>query len=192
MANKKQIKVPISRDCFLRVIREKGYTVESLGDKSEIDRSGKTIQRCLSDGEMQPELLDRIGRVINVDPTYLAGEYDRRYEELKDQLKNPELTHILWTNTDRFPYIKHQTEGIDYAEYMMNTLLVNNISKEQFLALEAQERQHFKYDLALALHNVIKQYFKVDSQGLETEFGMISDGLTMLMGNWLEDENNSL
>ena len=171
----------------MRVIREKGYTVESLGDKREIDRSGKTIQRCLSDGEMQPDLLDRIGQVINVDPTYLAGEYDRRYEELKDKLKNPELTHFLWTNTDRFPYSKHQTEKIDYAEYLINTLILNNISKEQFLALDAKKQNSIKYDIGNALHSVIKQYFKEDAQGNEIESGIIPDGLIMLMGNWLED-----
>lgn len=34
--------------------------VESLGDESEIDRSGKTIQGCLTAGEMQPDLLDGV------------------------------------------------------------------------------------------------------------------------------------
>lgn len=43
MANKKSVKVQISRDCFLRIIREKGYTEERLGAEPEIDRSGRTI-----------------------------------------------------------------------------------------------------------------------------------------------------
>ena len=114
MANKKIEKMRINRDCFLRIIREKGYTVEDLGKEPAIDRSGKTIQRCLSAEEMPPELLDRIGCFLDVDPVYLSGEYDRKFEELKETLVSPELTHYLWTKTDRFPYIKHQTESIDY------------------------------------------------------------------------------
>ena len=187
MANKKSEKIQISRDCFLRIIREKGYTVERLGVEPEIDRSGKTIQRCLTTGEMQPALLDRIGRFLDVDPTYLSGEYDRRFEEMKDSLKSPELTHYLWTKTDRFPYSKHQTENIDYAEYLLNTLLINDISKEQFLALGPLKRRALQFDIAMALHNVIKQYFDVDTKGLDTDMGMIADGLTMLMGNWIKE-----
>ena len=187
MANKKQITVPISRDCFLRVIREKGYSVERLGEAGGIDRSAKTIQRCLSAGEMQPELLDRIGRILDVDPAFLAGEYDRRFEEMKDELKNPDLTHYLWTQTKRFPYSKHQAENIDYSEFLMDILTINNITQEQYLALNAKERRAFKYDIGNALHSVIKQYFKVDSEGNETENGIITDGLIMLMGNWLEE-----
>lgn len=187
MANKKSQRVPISRDCFLRIIREKGYTVEDLGAEPDIDRSGKTIQRCLAAGEMQPDLLDRIGRFLDVDPTYLSGEYDRRFEEVKGSLENSELTHYLWTKTDRFPYSKHQTEEIDYEEYLMNTLLINNISKKQFLALEPEKRRSLQFDMGAALHNVIKQYFEVDSQGNSTDMGMAADGITMLMGDWIKE-----
>ena len=186
MANKKSAKNKINRECFLRIIREKGYTVESLGQEPDIDRSGKTIQRCLSQGEMQPELLDRIGRFLDVDPVYLSGEYERRFEEIKDSLKSPELTYYLWTKTDRFPYSKYKVDNIDYEEYLMNTLLINNISKEQFLSLDSKKRRSFQFDIGLALHNVIKQYFDVDSRGLDTDMGMTSDGLTWLMGDWIK------
>lgn len=171
----------------MRIIREKGYTVESLGAKPEIDRSGKTIQRCLAAGEMQPNLLDRIGRFLDVDPTYLSGEYDRRFEEIKGSLKSPELTRYLWTKTDRFPYSKYKTENIDYAEYLLNTLLINNISKEQFLALNPKKRRLLQFDIGMALHTVIKMYFDVDSRGFRTDMGMTSDGLMLLMGDWIKD-----
>ena len=180
MANKKTEKVQISRDCFLRIIREKGYTVESLGEVPEIDRSGKTIQRCLTSGEMQPDLLDRIGRFLDVDQTYLSGEYDRRFEEMKDSLKSPELTHYLWTKTDRFPYSKHETENIDYAEYLLNTLLINNISKEQFLALDPRKRRSlnngYPYNATLGggLHRyIIAKWYGEDMLKEMTEKGFI-------------------
>lgn len=78
MGNKKIEKRPIIRDDFLRIIREKGYTVERLGMQPQVNRGGKTIQRCLVTGEMPPELLNRIARFLDVDPSYLAGDYDRR------------------------------------------------------------------------------------------------------------------
>lgn len=187
MSNKKTKKIPIIRESFLRIIREKGYTVEKLGMQQQVDRSGKTIQRCLTAGEMQPELLDRIGRFLDVDPSYLAGEYDRIFEEKKDTLENSKITHFLWTKTDRFPYSKHETENIDYKKYILNTLLINNISKEQYLSLSSEKRRSFRFDLGQALHSVIKQYFKEDSRGMSTNMGMTTEGLTYLMGDWVKD-----
>ncbi len=188
MANKKSARTKISRDCFLRIIREKGYTVERLGEEPDICRSGKTIQRCLSTGEIQPELLDRIGRFLDVDPEYLSGEYERGFEEIKDSLVSPELTHYLWTKTDRFPYSKHKINNINYEEYLMNTLLINNISKEQFLSLDSKKRRSLQFDIGVALNNVIKQYFNVDSNGSETDMGMATDGLILLAGGeWIKE-----
>lgn len=187
MGNKKIEKVQISRECFLRIIREKGYTVERLGMEPEINRSGKTIQRCLSAGEMQPELLDRIGRFLDVDPTYLSGEYDRRFEEMKDSLQCPDVTHYLWTKTDRFPYIKHEVESIDYAKYLLDTLIINNISKEQFLALDSKKRKSLQYDVGMAIHAVIKRYFDKDSMGGKIDDGVFADGLLFLRGDWIKE-----
>ena len=187
MANKKTEKVPIIRDSFLRIIREKGYTVESLGMQPQVERSGKTIQRCLAAGEMQPELLDRIGRFLDVAPSYLAGDYDRKFEEIKDTLVSPEITRYLWTKTDRFPYSKHETENIDYREHLLNTLLINNISKEQYLALDPKKRLSFQFDLGQAVHVVIKRYFDVDLRGMETDMGAIAEGSTYLMGDWINE-----
>ena len=73
------------------------------------------------------------------------------------------------------------------AEYLLNTLLINNISKEQFLALDPRKRRSLQFDIGMALHTVIKQYFDVDSRGLETDMGMTADGLTLLMGDWIKE-----
>jgi hypothetical protein len=39
----------------------------------------------------------------------------------------------------------------------------------------------------MSLHTVIKQYFDVDSHGMETDMGMTAEGLTMLMGDWIKE-----
>ena len=187
MGNKELSRRPVDRDHFITVMREKGFTVESLGVNAQIARSGKTIQRELSKGAMQPDLLDRIAKVMDVDPSYLAGEYLRHYDEIKDSLANPELTYYLWTKTDRFPYSKHSVETIDYEEYLLSTLLINNISRNQFLSLSPKLRRAFQFDLGEAIHAVVKQYFSIDSQGDETAFSF-PDGLMLLMGNWIKDE----
>ena len=70
----------------------------------------------------------------------------------------------------------------------MNTLLINNISKEQFLSLDSKKRRSLQFDIGVALNNVIKQYFDVDSNGLETDMGMATDGLILLAGGeWIKE-----
>lgn len=184
MANRKSEKVTISRDCFLRIIREKGYTVERLGEMPEVDRSAKTIQRCLADNEMAPDLLDRIARLLDVDPEYLAGVYDCRFEGVKDELANPELTKYLWTKKDRFPYSKHETNCIDYPQFLLNTLQISGISKEQFLNLSMKKRQSLQFDIGITLRRVISSYFDTDSKGNPIECSALAEeGFALLMGN---------
>lgn len=188
MANRKSEKVTISRDCFLRIIREKGYTVERLGEAPEVDRSAKTIQRCLSDNEMAPDLLDRIARLLDVDPEYLAGVYDRRFEDAKDELPNPELTKYLWTKTDRFPYSKHETNNIDYRQFLLNALRVSGISKEQFLNLSPEKRRSLQFDIGTALRKAITPYFDTDSNGSPIGCSALAEeGFTLLMGAWIKE-----
>lgn len=187
MGNKELPRRPVDRDHFIKVMREKGFTVENLGREPLVNRSGKTIQRELSKGEMQPDLLNRIGKVMDVDPSYLAGDYLRYYDEVKDSLANPELTLYLWTQTNRFPYSKYKAETIDYEEYLLNTLAINNISRKQFLSLDPKKRRAFQFDLGKVLHDVVRQYFLVDSQGIETTISS-PDGLTLLIGDWIKDD----
>ena len=70
----------------------------------------------------------------------------------------------------------------------MNTLLINNISKEQFLSLDSKKRRSLQFDIGVVLNNVIKQYFNVDSNGSETDMGMATDGLILLAGGeWIKE-----
>ena len=77
MPNKGNTKIKIDKSFFLKVIHEKSYTIESLGTHPDIDRCSKTIQRYLSANEMPIDLLDKICKVINVDPEYISGKYEK-------------------------------------------------------------------------------------------------------------------
>ncbi len=185
MANKKQPRTPINRECFLRVIREKNYTVEKLGEA--VGRSGRTLQRCLADGEMQPELLNTIGRTIDVAPDFLAGEYDKLIEKAKDLVDDKELLEAMWTDSSNFPYSRYINQKFDYKKYIIDTLKVNNISEEQLLSLEIDKRRMFQVDLGKALNSVICLYFDVDSCGICTEVGLRNEGMVMLMAtDWFK------
>lgn len=79
MANREIPKVPINRERFLEVLRARGSNVRKLGKAyNEIQRTEKTIRRCLDEGKMTQDLLERIARFLNVHPDYLAGINDEK------------------------------------------------------------------------------------------------------------------
>ena len=167
MGNKKIEKRPIIRDNFLRIIREKGYTVERLGMQPQVNRSGKTIQRCLVTGEMPPELLNRIARFLDVDPSYLAGDYDRRFEDIKDMLVGP--LFMKNNKTEKILKFEYKKRPRAHRDYILSVLRFNNISIERYLALDLKKRNSLNVDLNRAVTSVIKQYFAVDSCNIEID-----------------------
>ena len=184
MANKPKDRVPVSRERFKQTLRDKGFTIKALGQAREIDRSEKTISNYIMAGEMPPDLLDRIGRYIDVDPDFLSGVYDRRFEEIKETLPNPEFTRFLWSQTSRFPYSKHAVATLDFKDYILKTLLLCNVSEEQLMGLPYRERRQFQRDLGEAIHTVIKRYFEKDASGKELDIAIATEGILYLLVDW--------
>ena len=77
MANREAKKVAVNKKWFMHVLKLKGVSIRDL-DRDEaqkiVDRNEKTIRRHLDAGKMPPDLLDRIGKFLNVHPEYLAGK----------------------------------------------------------------------------------------------------------------------
>lgn len=184
MANKAKDRVPISRERFRQALRDKGFTIKALGQAREIDRSEKTISNYIMAGEMPPDLLDRIGRYIDVDPDFLSGAYDRRFEEIKDTLVSPDFTHFLWSQTNRFPYSKHAVATMDFKDYILKTLQLCNVSEEQLMELSHQERRQFQSDLGEAIHSVIKRHFEKDASGKVLDIAFATEGIPYLVVDW--------
>ena len=74
MANKAVQKVPVNKQRFFEVLKWRNCSIRKLGEAYEqIERTEKTIRRCLDAGEMPPDLLDRIAKYLNVHPNYLMS-----------------------------------------------------------------------------------------------------------------------
>ena len=66
MANKKLYTVPISKERFIETVHSLGWSIRDLGKNTYIDRTEKTIRRCLNNGEISPYLLSKIASVMNI------------------------------------------------------------------------------------------------------------------------------
>lgn len=74
MENKSSQKAPVNKEHFIEVLKLKNSSIRKLSEAyEEIKRTEKTIRRCLDNGEMPPDLLNRIAKYLNVHPDYLSG-----------------------------------------------------------------------------------------------------------------------
>ena len=74
MGNKSAQKVPVNKERFMGVLNLRNCSIRKLGEAyEEIERTEKTIRRCLDNGEMPPDLLNRIAKYLDVHPDYLSG-----------------------------------------------------------------------------------------------------------------------
>ena len=170
MGNKKTSKVPVNKELFLEVLRLRNCSIRKLGEAyEEIQRTEKTIRRCLDEGEMPSDLLDNIAKYLDVHPDYLSGVYNQKADKIEDEY----LRHLYRKsiNPDKYPYLLKAKSDIDYTNYFENILTMNNITMEQYRTLPAEERVLFRQELVVAILQVISRHFSHDSLGndLSTE-----------------------
>lgn len=168
MGNKATMKVKINRDRFMEVLKERKCSIRKLGEAySEVQRTEKTIRRCLHDGEMPPDLLENIARYLNVHPDYLSGVYDEQADKIEDALlKRMFLSRV---RPENYPYLLKARSNIDYTHYFEGILTMNNITMEQFRTLPPVDRVLFRQEMVLAIYRVIAGHFSVDSLGNDTQ-----------------------
>lgn len=164
MANQKTKKVPVNKQRFMEVLKLKNSSIRKLGDAyDEIQRTEKTIRRCLDEGTMPPDLLDNIARHLDVHPDYLSGVYDLK----ADRIENAYLRFLFRSSITpgKYPYLLKARSDIDYNSYFENILNMNNVTMEQFRTLPPMERIMFRQEMVFAIIQVIAKYFSHDSLG---------------------------
>lgn len=104
MANKSSKKVSINKQRFLEVLKMRNCSIRKLGEAYEqIERTEKTIRRCLNNGEMPPDLLERIAKYLNVHPDYLSGVYDNAADRIEDKFLKALSKSFI--KPERYPYL---------------------------------------------------------------------------------------
>lgn len=172
MSNKTSKKVPVNKKYFLEVLHAHDCSIRKLGDAyNEIERTEKTIRRCLDDGEFPPDLLDRIAKYLDVHPKLLSGEYYEKADEIEDEFLQKMYKASI--NFEKYPHLSKAKSKIGYIQYFEDILIMNDISIEQFHTLTPEKRILFRQEMNVAILQVIEKYFTHDSLG-----NNLSDTLT--------------
>ena len=164
MANKTARKVRVCKKRFMEVLRLRNCSIRKLGEAyDEIERTEKTIRRCLDSGEIPPDLLDKIAKYLNVHPDYLAGVYDRKTNKIEDAYLRALSRSFI--KPEKYPYILKAKSDIGYTSYFEDILTMNDISMELFNTLPPEMRVLFRQEMVVAILRVIAKHFTHDALG---------------------------
>lgn len=172
MANKKMKKVPLDKDCLIETLNLRNTSVRKLGKDYNFGWSSKSIERGLKDGEVTVELLDALGRNLDIEPDYLSGKYHHICRKIAD---NDDTLYSVLTKglcAKNFPYLKkQQSENYDgeslYSKYLEYILILHDISKKQFYAMTFEQQKEFQLSLEDAIIPILFKYFSRNAMGEE-------------------------
>ena len=167
MGNKPARKVTINKDRFMEVLKQRNCSIRKLGEAyEEIERTEKTIRRCLDIGEMPPDLLNKIAKYLDVHPDYLSGVYDDKADHIEDAFLRAMSKSFI--KPEKYPYLLKAKSDIGYTTYFENILTMNDISMDLFHTLPPEERVLFRQEMVVAIMQVIAKHFTHDSLGIDT------------------------
>lgn len=164
MGYKTARKAPINKERFIEVLKLRNCSIRQLGKAYDvIERTEKTIRRCLDSGEMPPDLLNNIAKYLDVHPEYLSGKYDEKADKIEDAyLRSLSRSFI---KPEKYPYLLKAKSDIGYTSYFESILTMNDIAIELFHTLPPMERVIFRQELVVAILSVIAQHLTHDSLG---------------------------
>ncbi len=168
MANKKIKKVPLHNECLMEALQLRNKSIRSLGEDYDFGWSSKSIERGLKDGEVSPQLLDALGKHLDVDTNYLSGMYHRYAEKIKTESVVKSIKKGL--KADKFPYIrKQQRTKYDgkflYDRYLEYILIIHDVSMRQFDEMQFEKQKSFQLDLENEIASVLIKHFQHNALG---------------------------
>lgn len=168
MANKKIKKVPLDRNCLMEALQLNNISIRKLGDDYNFGWSSKSIERGIKAGEVSPELLDALGRHLDVEPDYLSGKYHRTFEKISDDKVSFYLKKDLCAK--KFPYIKKQQRTMYegkflYDKYLEFILIIHDISTKQFDDMTFEQQKLLQLDIEDAIVPILMKYFPKNAMG---------------------------
>lgn len=160
--------VPVNKKVFFYILKVKGSSIRKLGEELSIDCSEKTIRRELNTrGGLRAHYLEQIAKYLNVDSRLLSGELVK--EAFVTQDKNLRRIYLQpLGHIEDYPFFREEQaklrrEHID--ETLKRILSLFEVSYDQFLAKDFEEKYEFQHDLFSAILPVMYKHFDRDGYG---------------------------
>lgn len=167
MANKKISKVPFNEKRFREAIDFKNISIQTLCNPiNGFGRSSKQIYRYIKEKEIPPNVLDELGKFLDVEPDYLSGKYDEIFNKITDSEMRNILNNQL--NVKDYPYIKkynHNKFNGKYLEedYIEKLLIVHGISPKRLELFNKKTQLEFQLEIEKNIVPTLMKYFGLDA-----------------------------
>lgn len=163
MGRRKIEKVPIDRSRFDEAVKRKGLSINKLNNDKIIKVTEKTIRRALQAKEINPDILEKVGERLDVDPYWLMGK-DKKFVSLVMTKANQQrLRDSMKIENNPYNKNKYECSQIDFEKHFQDTLILNGISYDEFKTLPEAKQHGFETELSLVTQMVVFKYFSRQS-----------------------------
>lgn len=151
-------KVPFSAKRFQEALDYNGISLRKLDTDPVLNASERTIRRAKQTGMINPDILDRLGKRLNVDPLFIGGMCDVYARVLaENEEEATELASQL--KVEDHPYLLQEQRELMPMQYVNDLLIEHDIPAEELNQLSEEDRIQFYVNLELAIKKVLNKYF---------------------------------
>ncbi len=163
-------KVDFNVECFQQALDNKKISLRQLNTNPHFGYSERTLRRAKKEHKINPEILDQLGKFLDVDPLYLQGEYIERAKELSTTAaEEKELLDSL--SVSKFPYSRKVKRDQDSLSHLKSILIDREIPWTDFEKLTLEKQIRLYIDIDRAIDRVIWNYFqRPSSEKIEYPF----------------------
>ena len=149
MGRKKIDKIVIDRAVFMEVLKDRNISINNIAEILGI--SDKTIRRGFSTG-INPDLLEKIGEIVNVDPEWLSGSAQK---ELRKLISKPEnikrLSKYSDWRTHPFDRLAQERKRIDLGEYIKGIVQKLGVTMPEYEKLYEGEKTFLETEICVLI-----------------------------------------
>lgn len=132
-------KVPLSVKRLQEALDYAGVSLRSLDTDPVVVASEKTIRRAKKEGCISPDILDRLGKRLNVDPLFLQGKMDDIARKMSVNENDAKELISQFVVSD-FPYLNQEKRDLDSKQFINELLIENDIPPEQLQELTTEQQ----------------------------------------------------
>ncbi len=152
-------KVPLSKERFKEARKLRKMSLATIASHPDINRTEKTMLRWIKQQEIPKDMLDSIGRLLDVDPKFISGELDRIAERIEsDPIELSKLKSQL--HAYDYPYVYKQKRDLKPMQYVIDLLIDNDIAPDELDKLSREDLIRLYLELEKATRAILLKYFK--------------------------------
>lgn len=151
-------KTELSSERLQEALNYRKTSLRKLNTNPILNASERTIRRAKETGEINPDILERLGKCLDVDPDFLSGVYDKSINSLTKSNQEATLLKAQFKVSD-FPYVLYEKRKQMSMQYINDILIDNEIPISKLDEMPKDRFLNFYLEMERAVGKVLWKYF---------------------------------